>query len=537
MPASVLHFTSRFLIKVGLLAFLVFLGDWMFYQHELYGGHFGLYALALLAALMAGRPASWGDRRALAAIAMGLVFAFALLRDASLLAWTLFWTSAAMAALAPKTGRFDDGWRWFQRLGWQALQAPIAPMSDWFRILKARRRRASRWSLRSRLPQLVLPAIGSAVFLFLFTTANPVLERLLSSLRLPELTVPGFFRVMLWVVLALVAWTLLRPRLAPRLLSTFDGQGDLDLPGVSTGSITLSLIAFNLIFALQNFMDVLYLGGFAPMPEGVTLADYAHRGAYPLIVTALLAALFVLVTLRPGSITAQVPHIRSLVVIWIAQNMVLVGSSIVRTVDYIEAYSLTPLRIAALAWMVLVGFGLAAVCWRLLRERNGAWLINVNLAATAFVLTIASFVDLGAVAAQWNVRHAREVGGPAVHLDLCYLNSLGASALLPLIELESRGDIDAAFRERVQAVREMNLRELERHQADGGWSLLGQRRLRQAHQILAERPVPPMPGVYACTGERYAVPPTMPTAEASPSKTAPRQETASALPLAKSATR
>jgi hypothetical protein len=278
------------------------------------------------------------------------------------------------------------------------------------------------------------------------------------------------------------------------------------LPGVSPGSVTLSLIAFNLIFVLQNLMDVLYLGGLASMPAGVTLADYAHRGAYPLIATALLAALFVLVTLRPGSTTAEVPLIRRLVVVWIAQNIVLVGSSILRTVDYVEAYSLTGLRIAALAWMVLVGFGLGAICWRLLRGRSAAWLININLAAALMALTVASFVNFGAMAAQWNVRHAREVGGAGVRLDLCYLNRLGPSALLPLIELEGRSDIDLAFRERVQAVREMNLDQLERDQTGGGWSLRGQWRLKQAHRILARRPVRAIArGARACNGALYEI--------------------------------
>lgn len=413
MPISVLHFTSRFQFKLVLATLLVTLGDRMFYQRELYGGHFGLYALALLAGLMLGRPVVWRDRGSLVCIAAALIFVFALIRDAGLLSWTLFWTAAVMATLLPMTARFDDGWRWFQRLVWQSLRTPLAPLSDWAHLLRARRRRVSRWNLRSRLPQLVLPVVGSAVFLALFTAANPILERLLSSLRFPELTIPGIFRVMLWMLLAMTAWSLLRPKLVRKLLPTFEGEGDLALPGVSTGSITLSLIAFNLLFVIQNLLDVLYLGGLASMPEGVTLAGYAHRGAYPLIATALLAALFVLVTLRPGSTTAQIPLIRRLVVIWILQNIILVGSSIVRTVDYVEAYSLTPLRISALAWMVLVGFGLAAICWRLLRERSAAWLININLATAGLVLTMASFVDLGAISARWNVRHAREVGGRA----------------------------------------------------------------------------------------------------------------------------
>ena len=535
MSTSVSHFTARFLFKVTLTILLAWLGDWMFFQRELYGGHFGLYALALLAALMAGRPAIWRDRRALAAVAFALLFAFALIRDAGLLPWTLFWTAAAMATLLPMTGCFDDGWRWFQRLAWLSLQAPFAPLFDWGRLLKARRR-TSRGHLRARLPHLVLPLLGSAVFLLLFAAANPVLEHLFASLHFPELTVPDFFRVVLWGLLALTAWTLLRPRLAQQPLPTFDGSGDLALPGVSSGSVTLSLIAFNLIFALQNLMDVLYLGGLASMPAGVTLADYAHRGAYPLIATALLAALFVLVTLRPGSTTAEVPLIRRLVVAWIAQNIVLVGSSILRTVDYVQAYSLTGLRIAALAWMVLVGFGLAAICWRLLRGRSAAWLININLAAALMALTVASFVDVGAVAAQWNVRHAREVGGSGVRLDVCYLNRLGASALLPLIELEGRNDIDPAFRERVQAVRQMNLDQLERDQTGGGWSLRGQWRLKQAHRILAKRPIRAIAqGERLCSGALYET--QAPKIEAPTSKTIGYQPASPAAPQARAAPR
>ena len=38
-------------------------------------------------------------------------------------------------------------------------------------------------------------------------------------------------------------------------------------------------------------MDAAWLWGLAPLPEGLTLASYAHRGAYPLVVTALLAVL------------------------------------------------------------------------------------------------------------------------------------------------------------------------------------------------------------------------------------------------------
>ncbi len=103
----------------------------------------------------------------------------------------------------------------------------------------------------------------------------------------------------------------------------------------------------------------------------MSLAEYAHRGAYPLIATALLAGLFVLVALRPGQADRQQAAGRAA---WwwpgSAQNLLLVASSILRTADYIEAYALTRFRIAAMIWMVLVGLDLVLICWRMLARQG-----------------------------------------------------------------------------------------------------------------------------------------------------------------------
>ncbi len=66
--------------------------------------------------------------------------------------------------------------------------------------------------------------------------------------------------------------------------------------------------------------------------------------------------------------------LRRLVTLWIAQNVLLVASSILRTIDYIAVYSLTPWRIAALAWMALVAVGLVLILWRMWRGLSARWL-------------------------------------------------------------------------------------------------------------------------------------------------------------------
>ena len=264
----------------------------------------------------------------------------------------------------------------------------------------------------------------------------------------------------------------------------------------------VSLAAFNVLFAMQNAMDVAWLWGLMPLPQDMTLADYAHRGAYPLIATALLAALFVLVVLRPGSQTAQSRAIRTLVIAWLGQNVFLVFSSILRTLDYVGVYGLSMLRLAALLWMGLVALGLVLVGWRMVREKSAGWLISAKLLAAGVLLTACCFIVLGGIVARYNIAHARELGGKGVALDLCYLSALDGEALLPLAELERRPGLDPAFRARVSTVRQAVHLRLARDVVDGGWTWRSAQRLR----AVADMPLTIGYDRYSCNGNAYAEP-------------------------------
>jgi Domain of unknown function (DUF4173) len=482
MQVTMERLRGGFALKGGAALALVGLGDWLFWQGENYAGVLGLFALALVAALLIARPAARRDWRALIAAGLAAIYALAMVWDPSLLAFVLFWTAIGLATMLPCAARFGDGWVWFQRLTAHGFKALFGPLIDLFRLSRARSKRpSSRLGLRRKLPLLVLPVLGSAVIVALFAAANPVIESWLSSITPPEFDGETILRLILWGVLFLMAWGVLRPRMPRWTFGTFDGSGDIAIPGVTPASVTLSLILFNALFLLQNAMDAAFLWGWAELPEGMTLAEYAHRGAYPLIVTALLAALFVLVALRPGSSTARMPLARWLVAGWIAQNLFLVANSALRTWDYVEAYSLTVLRISALLWMALVAAGLVLVLWRMLRERSASWLINANLGAAGLMLSAVCFVDLGAVAAQWNVRHSREIDGTGAELDLDYLDQLGDSSLLAMIELE-QWQLPSEFGQCVQKRRRWKQEAMRERLEGGGWSLLLAHRLDQAER-------------------------------------------------------
>jgi len=503
---------GAFALKAVLTLALVALGDVLFFQNGLFGGTFGLYGLAILAALALARPEVIGQWRAATALGMAALYALAMAYSASPLAWLLFWIAAGLATLLPRTYGFDDGWRWFQRLVFHGLVALLGPIPDILRRAKVRAQRGlGQGGVRRIVPVVILPLVGTLVFVALFSAANPVIEHWLASLSLPQVDERTFLRAILWLVLVWLAWGVMRPHLPPFLFATFDGRGEAYIPGVTPQSVLLSLVAFNALFLVQNAMDAAWLWGLLPLPEGMTLAEYAHRGAYPLVVTALLAAMFVLVALRPGSATANLAPVRALVALWITQNLFLVFNAALRTVDYVEAYSLTVLRIAALLWMGLVALGLVLVLWRILANKSAAWLINANLASAGLLLTALCFVDLGAIAAQWNVRRAREIDGTGATLDLCYLNALGGSALLPLIELEQR-DLPADLTRRVHNVRLSVHRRLQTNMLEGGWDWLGKRRLDAAKRLVGESVAPPAGEAdFDCNGRPIVYPAPQPT--------------------------
>ena len=187
---------------------------------------------------------------------------------------------------------------------------------------------------------------------------------------------------------------------------------NVDFFGVAT--ILRSLILFNLLFAVQTVLDVIYLWGNATLPADISYAAYAHRGAYPLIVTALLAAGFVLIAMRPGGPAEQSKVIRPLVYLWVAQNVLLVASSILRLDLYVQIYLLTWWRVAAFIWMLLVAFGLLLIVARIALNRSNEWLIRANLITLTATLYICSLVNFAAIIADYNVDHSREVAGKGV---------------------------------------------------------------------------------------------------------------------------
>jgi len=490
-------FNISIAFKLGVGLGLALLAERLIFGHAP-GTTVGVFALAWLVGTAATRPGLVREPRAAIALGLALLLALAMLDRPGFLGWLLFGVAITIAAMSARVRAGEPAWRWAQRLVVQGIVGIFGPLIDLRRLKKTRR--GLQGPPPSRLLRLAaLPLAGGIVFLWLFASANPIIADAVGRLRLPSVSFDTVARIVFCGLVFIMVGATLSPRWRRRLIALPSLEGRA-VPGVNAGSVILSLWLFNALFALQNGLDLAFLWSGAPLPEGVTLADYAHRGAYPLIATALLAGAFVLIALRPGSETAERPLVRRLVMLWVAQNMLLVASSLLRTLDYVDAYALTRFRLAAMIWMVLVGVGLLLICWRLLRNRSAHWLIDANVVATLGVLAVVGVIDLGAVAAAWNVRHAREVDGTGAALDLCYLDRLGPSALVSLATLEHHAT-DPALRERVSAVRYRVQSGVLETQADWrSWRWRDARRLARVHALIGDAPAPARVWDRSCDG-------------------------------------
>ncbi|MEP1522262.1 DUF4173 domain-containing protein [Ascidiaceihabitans sp.] len=402
--------------RLLLLLVLIALGDMLFWKVTP-GVSLAAFAVILvLAALSLIQPAL--SKRRLAIIGMGTVLAvlpvIELVQPLSVLILVVGVSAVLSIAAGVPWHRVQTATLRFWVVGFGQTTRDVSR--------GAARVSAPKWSTtRARAFAIgwALPIGFGLLFLVLFARANPLLSDVIEALvpnRLPDLDV---WRWALWLIVGGIAWPcLILWRLKEQLRR--DGPANIALPTsklINGQAVLRSLLIFNLMFAVQTVTDVVVLAGGA-LPEGMSYATYAHRGAYPLLITALLAGIFTMIA-RPFA--KDIPLVRVLLLVWTLQTLALVLGSAVRLDAYVDVYGLTRLRLAAAVWMALVAAGLCVVWVQVWRDEVAAWmLVRVGVLGIC-VLYGASLVSFDRVIATHNMIHD-------VKLDDFYLCTLSEAA-------------------------------------------------------------------------------------------------------------
>jgi hypothetical protein len=423
--------SSKIPLKLTLAVGIVALGDWLLFRHEK-GISLVLFLAVLVAAALVMRPKGASRRDALIGASLFLVALLPLMESVGLIS-VLFGVLGTVLAAVVVTGGLSKGWDTLvastQRL---LLTGPFQLFPDMLKAKRDYRDQKHRLIRTEILAGWIIPVVCGAIFIWLFASANPLIEQWLSIFDISQQNWEfDTARAFGWFVLVAVAWPYLSMRLSEKPLIGRN-MVTVNLPVIDdanrffgSNTILRSLVLFNILFAVQTILDAAYLWGGASLPEGMNYATYAHRGAYPLIATALLAAAFVLVAMRPGGAGEQSPVIRRLVYLWVGQNVLLVISSILRLDLYVDIYSLTLLRIAAFIWMLLVAVGLVLIMARIALGRSNGWLVSANVITLALTLYACGFVNFAVVIANHNLSYRHETMPNATEPDMDYIRELG----------------------------------------------------------------------------------------------------------------
>jgi hypothetical protein len=454
--------------------------DWLFYDRKI-GISVALFLLVLGALSLLTNPVHAGWRQSLFAAVIALTGLASVVEEFNVLSATLAVLAVAVA-ISSLTNPLMDG-----------LRARYAAVQDLllvgpFRIFMDIAR-SPKWSLTLKsFTVWVVPLLLSCVFLLLFSSANPLIETWLSALD-PRAAASRLsaVRLLFWgvtlcavwpfIYLKWVCWSLPGSWVSGTEPAEAESPEAEQAPSELFGAAAIlrSLLLFNLLFAVQTSLDVIYLWGGVALPDGLTYAAYAHRGAYPLIATALLAAGFVLAAMRPGGPAERMPVIRTLVFLWVAQNVMLVVSSMLRLDLYVQIYSLTWWRVAAFIWMLLVAVGLVLIVARIAFDRSNTWLVQMNFVTLALTACICAFINFPYVIAAYNVDHSKEASSNGLALDFNYLTGLGPHAL-PAIDrylaMRPGGNDSMMLRGQRDRLVKSHLAELDSWRA---WSFRGHR--------------------------------------------------------------
>jgi hypothetical protein len=421
------------LVPLVSAAACVALADWLFWGWTMIGVSLALF-LGVLGVVAVSINRTRAPRNT--QIVMSAVFVaglLAVIEDSNGLSQTVAELATALFVIVTTAHQASSWQRDLLEAVTIPFRGPFQLIGDLFGALRHMTRRTPGWL--GWLVAWIVPLSVFAVFLALFSSANPLIENRLMWIDLRTLfNLIDSWRMAFWVLIACVIWPLIRQRTRRKSARESESRSaaaaepsDLDyLLGVQ--AVSRSLILFNALFAVQSALDLTYLWGGASLPDGMSHAEYAHRGAYPLIATALLAAGFVLIAMRPGGPAEHSRLIRPLVLVWTGQNILLVVSSIFRLDLYVAAFSLTYLRLAALIWMLLVGIGLALMVMQIVRGKSNSWLLAANAISLALVLYGCCFINAPWLVASYNVEHSLEIAGTGPNLDLQYLGSLGPQA-------------------------------------------------------------------------------------------------------------
>jgi Leucine-rich repeat (LRR) protein len=293
---------------------------------------------------------------------------------------------------------------------------------------------------------VLIPLLVATIFLLLYQQANPVFKHYTEFINLD-------FISWSWIGFTILGSIIMYGLFWPRLLGSIirkeqnhpsrigiDGKEDGRIPAhfrLQLGIGILSLL--NIILLGMNVVDTGFVWMHNSLPEGMTYAESLHQGV-GLLILSIVMAIALIAWLLGGDLNFDKNRswLIKLAVLWMAQNLFMVSTNILRNEMYVEAYTLTQLRLGVYAWLFLAASGIVLTMVKILQKRTNWFLIQSLSWATMAMLTAAGLINWNLYITGYNMQHA-------ANLDRSYLLSLSDANLPEMLNYQYEHPEEEAY--------------------------------------------------------------------------------------------
>jgi hypothetical protein len=177
----------------------------------------------------------------------------------------------------------------------------------------------------------------------------------------------------------------------------------MDFRNEFLGGIIL-MVLMNLMLLALNIIDIKYIWINFTIPQGVSLKEMVHEGTEWLIASIILSMLVVIWIFRANQNFYSRSHIlKYLACAWIAQNMILAISLLLRNNQYIAWHALAYKRLGVYVFIFLTFCGLITMLVKVWKAKSFFYLVRVNSWIAYIVLSGICLVNWDMFIAKYNI--------------------------------------------------------------------------------------------------------------------------------------
>jgi hypothetical protein len=293
-----------------------------------------------------------------------------------------------------------------------------------------------------RFLSYTIPILIAVIFLKLYQSADETFYEWTKFINLDWISWPF---IIFYTILFITLFGLFH-YLESKELTRFDASLKNDIPETYTDKvesfmglenekrIAISLlVTLNLMLLLYNFIDLKFVLIDLPNPDpNLRYSDLLHGGVNSLI-TSIVLVIFILTFIYRGQLNfSGSKFIKSLAVLWLLLNLVMIATTVVKNYEYIAHWGLTYKRIGVYIYLLLAALGLVFTIIKIVRIKSLWYLIRNTSIGFLICFSTMGFVNWDKMIVQFNLTELSPE-----QIDFDYLLSLQHEAFPYLIEYYS----------------------------------------------------------------------------------------------------